>query len=270
MCAIIAQKGKGKNMNDFMKEVVEVGDEICFFEGKNDKPVAYVWTGKVILCKHKIPLGYARVKSVEDRGKFFLITAEHIVKDVYSYIDYEDFMKALPLHGFKIGYDKTFEANHFDEGVKTEHDIFAYNLQNHVVIVANTFTSGDRMIFNSIDVYCPGLNWANYHRNKLFSSGSGTICNFNLVHGYRLEGLLDWVNKQMEGVTAVWPEKEYPSMWTYEEHESYDEEGNWNLGKRSLEKLFDAPIEVLEVVFKDCNWAKDMIHQIVTAYNGVQ
>ena len=256
---------------EMIKEVVEVGDEICFFEGKNNKPVAYIWTGKVILCKHKIPLGYARVKSVEDRGKFFLVTAEHIVKDVYSGIDYEDFLKVLPLHGFKIGYDKTFEADHFDEGVKIEHQVFAYNLQNRVVIVANTFTrENGRMKFNSINTYCPNLGFFKYHRNVHFSNGSADMCCFDLEYGFNHKDLLDWVNKQMEDVIAVWPENDYPSMWDYAQHESFDKDGHWNLGEVNLRKLLDAPMEVLKVVFNGCVWAKKLLNEMTATCNEVQ
>ena len=74
---------------------IEVGSEVCFFEGKKEKPVAYTALGKVILCKHKIPLGYARVTSVEEREKYYLVTAEHIVRDLYSGIDYNDFIQVL-------------------------------------------------------------------------------------------------------------------------------------------------------------------------------
>lgn len=53
-----------------MNKEINVGDEICFFEGKGDKPVAYGTYGKVVLCKHKVPLGYARVLTVEEKENF--------------------------------------------------------------------------------------------------------------------------------------------------------------------------------------------------------
>ena len=253
-----------------MREELMVGDEVVFFEGKKNKPVAYMWDGKVILCKHKIPLGYAKILTVEDKERYYLVTAEHIVKDVYSEIDYDDFIRVLPLHGFKLGYDKTFQANHWDEGIKTEHQIFAYNPENKVVIVANTFTTRGRQKFNTIETYCPGLNIFNYNRNKTVSHGSSLLTVFDLERGYSLSDLLAWVSKQMDGVDSVWPKNEYPSLWTYEDKGSYDDNGNWNLGKSNLKKLLDAPIEVLNVVFKGCNWAESLINEIVTAYNGVQ
>lgn len=256
-----------ENFDATMNEQVNVGDEICFFEGKNENPVAYTWMGKVILCKHKIPLGYARVKTVEDRGRFFLVTAEHIVKDVYSEIDYEDFIKVLPLHGFKIGYDKPFQVEWKGEEPKTEHQIFAYNLTNHVVIVADSFTlPNGRMKFNSIDTYCPGLGFHKYHRNRHFSSGSRDITRFNLEYGFGCKDLLSWVNQQMEGITAVWPKNDYPMLWNYaeardDETVKYDENGDYVFGKLCLRKLLDAPVEVLEKVFDGCEWAKELLEE---------
>lgn len=248
---------------EMMREELMVGDEVVFFEGKNNKPVAYTWFGKVILCKHKIPLGYAKVLTVEDKGNCYLITAEHTVKDVYSGIDYDDFLQALAPHGFVLGFDKIFEADHYGEGIKTEHQIFAFNPKNKVVIVANSFTTGGRQKFNTIEAYCPGLNIFAYHnsRNSLVSHGSALLTVFDLERGYGHSDLLVWVNKQMEGVDSTWPSKEYPSLWTYEDHESYDENGEWNLGKKNLKKLLDAPASAL-LIFEGCNWLNDLVNGV--------
>ena len=90
-------------------EKLEVGDEVLFFEGKKNRNIAYFWDGKVILCKNKISKGYAKITSAEDRGNFFLVTAKHIIKDYYEGISYDEFMKLLPMFGFKIGYNLEFE-----------------------------------------------------------------------------------------------------------------------------------------------------------------
>ncbi len=250
-------------MSEMMEVVLNVGDEVVFFEGRNNKPVAY-WDGKVVLCKHKIPLGYAKVKSVEDKGRCFVVTADHIVKDVYSGIDYEDFLAVLPLHGFKIGFDRPFNHQRNDGSIAVEHQIFAYNEQNKCVIVAETFTWEwtTRIGFNAIDVYCPQLNVFRYNRCGLISNGSGNMTVFNLVQVNNHCGLLNWVNSQMEDIeNPHWPEKEYPSLWNYEDsNDCYDENGEWNLGKKNLKKLLDAPKEAL-LVFSGCNWLNELVNE---------
>lgn len=241
---------------------LNVGDEVVFFEGRNSKPVAY-HEGKVVLCKHKIPFGYAKIKKVEDRGRYFLVTADHIVRDVYTGINYEDFMAVLPLHGFKVGFDKTFAHHRNDDSVTMEHQIFAYNPHNNVVIVAETFTweedeRAERMKFNSINVYCPQINAFQASRCNLFSHGCGNMTVYDLERGYSNSDLLSWINQIMENIdNPIWPAKEYPSLWTYEDNDCTDENGNWDLGTKNLKKLLDAPKEALNC-FKGCNWVNDL------------
>jgi len=241
------------------KEKLEVGTDVCFFEGKKDRAVAYTETGKVILCKHRIPLGYAKIKSVEDRGNYFLVTADHIVKDVYSGIDYDDFIAVLPMHGFRIGFDRTF-THRYDSGNEIqEHQIYAYNLKNNVVIVAETFRweGSTRVGFNTIDVYCPQVSIFDFNRCGYAECGSGNMAVFNLVSRHNGCDLLKWINNIMEDIeNPFWPENDYPSLWTYEDTETTDENGNWNLGERHLPKLLDAP-ESLRI-FKGCKFLEKL------------
>ena len=153
------------------------GTEVIFKEGKNNRPVAFTEEGKVILCKHKIPLGYAKVKTVEDKGTYFLVTADHIdPKDYYYGINYEEFLKVLPLYGFKVGYDIPFKSPY---GEYDERQILAYNLDNHCIIVAETFDNKD--CFNSINLYCPNLSCFEFYSHmEGFTHGSGALSVFNI------------------------------------------------------------------------------------------
>lgn len=237
------------------EDKIEIGSVVCFFEGKNNRPVAYTYMGKVILCKNKISLGYAKINSLEDKDNYFLVTAEHIVKDVYSGIDYDDFIAVLPLHGYKIGFDLTFENNHCDGEMTQEHQIYAYNLKNNVVIVAETFTweKGMRIGFNSIDVYCPQVNILDFIHCGYAECGNGNITVFNLTRRSNRHDLLEWINEIMEDIeNPVWPVNEYPHLWTYADNETTDENGNWNLGERHLQKLLNAP-ESFQI-FKGCKY----------------
>lgn len=244
---------------------IEVGSEICFFEGKKGNPVAHTVLGKVILCKHKMPLGYARVTSVEEREKYYLVTAEHIVRDLYSGINYEEFIQVLPLQGYKIGFDRTFDHDMDEQGIMAEHQIFAYNLQNRVVIVAETFTweKGGRVGFNSIKIYLPGISvFTGYRkRTRLFRSGGASITQLDAGStSYNQDGILEYVNDLMEreGHGNTWPADEYPSMWTYADDDlEYNEDGEWTLGKTTLKRLNLAPRECL-YIFAGCNWLKDL------------
>jgi len=234
---------------------LEVGTNVCFFEGKKDRPVAYTDIGKVILCKHRIPLGYAKIKSVEDKGNYFLVMADHIVKDIYSGIDYDDFIAVLPLHGFKIGFDRTFIHRYNSGNEIQEHQIYAYNLKNNVVIVAETFKWEDsnRVGFNAIDVYCPQVSVFNFNRCGYVELGSKNMTVFNLVRQNNGYDLLKWINNIMKDIkNPFWPEDDYPSLWTYEDTEITDENGNWNLGERHLAKLLDAPESFK--IFKGCKF----------------
>lgn len=61
------------NMHDIRKD-----DIILFVKGNNERPIGYTLSGKVILCKNDITLGYAKVKSVEEREKVILVEAENV------------------------------------------------------------------------------------------------------------------------------------------------------------------------------------------------
>lgn len=140
---------------------VKVGDVINFVEGKKNRQVSFFTNpGKVIICKHKIPIGYAEILSVEEKDKCFLVTAKHTIKDIYYNITYDDFIKTISLFGYRIGFDREFTG---DDGMQ-EHQIFAYNLKTKVVIVAETFNQN---AFNNIEVYLPSISAFNSGLQRL-------------------------------------------------------------------------------------------------------
>lgn len=244
-----------------MNNDIQVGSEICFFEGKDNKLVARDLYGKVILCKHKIPFGYAKVLSVEEREKYYLVTAEHIIKDIYSGINYEEFLQVLPLHGFKLGFDRIFD--HEMDGITLEeHQVFAYHPENKSVLVGETFKweENSRMTFNSLRIYLPGASCVSFQRNRMFYSGSNQISVLDVGSTSRGEiGVLAYVNDMMSRFGGDWPEIEYPNLWTYEksDNKEHDEDGNWILGKWSLQRLKLADPECLKI-FKGCKWLKEL------------
>lgn len=236
-----------KYSDDFEK--VTVGEVVCFFEGKNNKPVAYTPFGKVILCKHRIPLGYAIVKSVEDRGNYFLVTADHTIADIYSGINYEELLEVLPKFGFKIGYDTTFENNHYKH---LEHQIFAYNLEYNVCIVAATFrnSDSDRFGFGSIDVYCPNLKFLEVSSNRFYSHGSGIFTVFDFAIAHSQKDLLQWLLDLMSDIKkergVEWPENETIDLWNYSDS-NYNENGEWDLWDKTINRVLMADSECLQI-----------------------
>lgn len=245
-------------MQDTLNNAIEVNSEVCFFEGKNNKNVAYDAYNKVILCKHKIPIGYARIKTVEEKDNFYLVTAEHITKDLYSDISYEEFLKVLPLHGYKIGFDRIFK-HEADGDTIDEHQIFAYNPKNKAVIVGETFhwdKNDTRNSFNDIKIYLPGVNCFDVSRSRMFDKGSSNISVFDAGStSYGECDILARMNNLVENYGGNWPIDEYPCLWTYEQDDNveYDKDGNWILGTWSLQRLKLADPECLKI-FEGCTW----------------
>lgn len=65
------------------KTNLKVGDIVCFFEGKDSRNISHDEDGRVILCIHHIPLGYAKIKKIISvRERVVLVKAEHTVKDI--------------------------------------------------------------------------------------------------------------------------------------------------------------------------------------------
>lgn len=236
-------------------ETLKVGDEVLFFEGKKNRNIAYFWDGKVILCKNKISKGYARVTSVEDRGNFFLVTAEHIIKDYYEDISYDEFMKLLPMFGFKIGYNLEFENPHTKEDGThpMENQIFAYNLDLGMIIVAETWRLWGEETFNSINVYCPHMD-AFKHPVGFFCGNVNmsqlNLCSIDKPIENILKNICKTQKENVEYASCLWPLGETPFLWHYaDDRETCDENGTWNLWERTISRilLVDKEIDSLFV-----------------------
>lgn len=227
---------------------IRVGTEVCFFKGKGGRPVAYSDTGKVILCKNKIRTGYARLKTIEEKDRCFLVNADHIVKDIYSGIDYDDFIKVLPLHGYKIGFDHKFKDN--TTGTMESH-IYAYNLKTGVVILAETYTPHKIQIFNSIYVYLPNVSCHYFIRDPLFVSGNSTMTKLDLANAYQRYNLLTYIDLILSrhGSINTWPKDASLLLYNYSERKT----NNINY----YERLLEAPESLC--LFKNCDFLKEIM-----------
>lgn len=237
---------------------VERNDIILFTQGRDGKPVAYDSTGKVILCKHAIDIGYARVTSVEERSNVFLITAEpEYGYDYYEDIEYAEFKEVLKRFGFKIGFERPFKYQFNEsEPARNETQLFAYNTTNNCVIVAVTYRG---FHFNGIDLYCPGIRAIDNLKLIGFSFGCDNITGFDLccVRGQATKNLISRYMSRVEHDQIEngkeWPISVMPSTWTYADNEIdfRDEDDNWALGKNTLSRLAAAPKEATDI-FKNC------------------
>lgn len=241
--------------------MLKVNDTVIFKKGYNEKMIAYTTEGKIIICKHHIPSGYAIIKTIEDKGNCFIVTAEHIIKDYYYDINYEEFLQVLPLHGFKIGYDIPF---HYDSMNTDERQIFAYNLDNHCVIVAETIDN--KSCFNSIELYCPNIDDKDVQfKVKGLSIGSSKMCIFNLVNSFE-SGSLEYFNNYMKSIKEnhgiEWDENEYVRLYHYvdadDENKKYDKDGNFAIWENTIDRLLLVNKEV-DVIFKNSKRMKSVL-----------
>ena len=241
-------------MRDIRKD-----DIILFVKGNNERPIGYTLSGKVILCKNDIALGYAKVKLVEERKKVILVEAENVLYDYYNGMNYNDFLKLLQIFNFKIGYDLPFIYHSYegrDENGnkiyvdKNEHQIFAYNLDYNVVIVAETWNNSNT--FNSIEIYCPNING---HKigDIMLRSGTSKMALFDITFYVYHIPPLHYIMKKMQMVSKEWPKNESICLWHYA-----DERDENNLWDKTIDRIFLAPAEVDEI-FKNCERMKPIL-----------
>lgn len=198
------------------KENCKVNDIFLIRPGKDDKLITYTELGKVIIPVNKINKGYAKVTEiVKIAEKYILVKMENVIKDYYDKIPYEEFKKVLKINGFKIGFDRPFETQ-YEYGI--EHQILAYNLNNGIIIVAETFYGSKT--FNSIEVYCPNVNGLGL-RNPLMSSGSYNMTKLNLCRGTNFEFPLQKINKMVKD--KIWNSDNDIQLWTYADTDNYTE-----------------------------------------------
>lgn len=254
---------------------LQVGDKVLAQHGKYNRMVAYTDTGKVILLNgDNIKEGYVELLTIEERDNCIIADAKNVIYDTYSNIDYKTFLQVLPVCNFKIGYDIRFTKSDNDcESVGIEHQIFAYNMETGIIIVAETFD--ECKVFNAINVYIPNVNGLVLSSNRMkgFISGSFDMAEFNIANTsvMTLRKLLNFAEhnqKETNGVKNRWGIACTPSLWTSSDLlEDYSKEeyesmygglhpfGLWNatigrilLVDREIEDLFTN--EAMKAVFK--------------------
>ena len=152
---------------------------VRFREGKKKNIIGHREDGKIILSRNDVKPGYYRLHNEEEKERVILTDAERVPYDYFPEISYEEFLKVLEYNGFKIGFIEDFKYNYSDDRITNEHMIFAYDMETHMVIVAETFDNGN--CFNSIEVYCPGMNcYDGAMRHRLFRHGSSLGTTFSL------------------------------------------------------------------------------------------
>lgn len=157
-----------------------VGDIVLFKEttrtlksGKKVKSsIAYDDNGIVVFCKHPIKNVYARVKSIEDRGNYYLVTAENIVYDLYRNMPYNELLKVLDYQGYKIGFTYDNIGGKF---------IFAYHPLNNSCLQISSWEN----TLSEIKMYCPGVRGNDISvKHKYFYASGGNYVVFlsNFYH----------------------------------------------------------------------------------------
>jgi hypothetical protein len=232
--------------------MLNIGDIVCFKEGKNDRNVAYTKEGKVILCSHKIPVGHAKIVSVVEKPKYYIVKAQHVTYDYYKGMSYYEFLELMNTLGFKIGFDMPFVyqmhagCGHFIP--KDEHEIFAYNLDLNMVIVACTYENSST--FYQVRVYCPGLDPDEYCGQGLYASGRQNVTKFDLTfrHGSTtpLHNMIRLVQKAKDDnpESIVWGENTFVELWNCSEEFT-------NAWSKTIDRILLAPAEV-DTIFEKC------------------
>lgn len=243
-------------MYNYFKSVVDVGDVLFFKAGRDDKMISNTVDGKVVLCTNKIEVGYARVLTVDERKTCVLVTAEHVVKDMYENMTYAEFVDVLKLNGFKIGFEEPF-TRHTAKRDVGERLLYAYK-SNGVVVVAQTFTlTLDMVVFEPrlglVTVYCPELSvhgiYGSLEKFVKVTLSSADMTVFELDGGAALKAfsrIMRLVNR-MDG-NLLWPKDACPCLLAKEE------EGDKR--SKSIERLASVPESLL--IYKGCEFLKEI------------
>lgn len=240
------------------KDVVGVGDIMFFNAGNDNRMISHTVDGKVVICKNKLEEGYARVLTVDERKTCFLVTAEHVVKEMYENMKYLEFVEVLKLYGFKIGFEEPFTRKTLNRDVG-ERLLYAYK-PNGMVVVAQTFTlTLDTVVFEPrlewVTVYCPNLS-VHGVSDKLYkfvnqtrSTNDMTI--FELADDTDLNAfssimrLMDRINRQL-----LWPVDEYPWLTARGSEDDLDERST------SIERLASVPESLM--IYKGCRFLEEI------------
>lgn len=239
-----------------IKTNLSIGDTILLVNGKNNRVIGHTMVGKIILPVNEVKAGYAKVLSVQEKEKCVLCELQNVIQDYYYGITYEEFLKVLGLHGYKIGFDIPFQSPH---GYGEEREIFAYNLDINTIIVAETFYG--KKSFNSIKVYCPNMNSLKFRWN-IFQHGGGSMSVLDLcIETGSQANLLEKINEKMLKIKkdkgVEWNGNDIPALWNYSDPR-YDENGVWNLWESTIDRILLADKEV-DVIFKKCKMMEHVL-----------
>lgn len=109
----------------------------------------------------------------------------------------------LKYNNFKIGFIDDF---HYECGnyAGDDHFIFAYDMETHIVITADTWDSGK--CFNSVNIYCPGMDYYNLRNKQLIllsNYGSGVLSCFTPIYKDIYDknlGVIHYLKNEMKSI----------------------------------------------------------------------
>lgn len=163
-------------------ELLTDGNVVRFSKEKKKNFAGYSYDGKTILSREVVDSeGYYKLHDVEELDNAIIADTERVPYDYFPNITYAEFLEVLKYNGFKIGFIEEFKNKYNDCGGK-DYLVFAYDMETHMVIVAESWNSGECL--NTIKVYCPGMNCFENDRtkNKLFIQGDSNVSVFNLTY----------------------------------------------------------------------------------------
>ena len=162
------------------------------------------------------------------------------------------------MFGFKIGYNLEFENPYTKEDGThpIENQIFAYNLELGMIIVAETWRLWDEDTFNSIDVYCPHMNGIKHPIG--FYCGNVNMSKLNLCSiDKQIENILKNICKSqkenVEYANNLWPMDEVPFLWNYSELNN-----GGNLWERTITRILLVDKEI-DSLFVNVNSMKPIL-----------
>lgn len=235
----------------------KVGDIFLLKKGRDDKLITSDKIGKIIIPVNNLKIGYAKITKILKRAeRYTLVEMENVISDYYEGINYEEFLKVLKFNKFKIGFDRPFE---YEDGI--EHQILAYNLDNGIVIIAETFYQCK--IFNSIDVYAPNVNMLTFTKCPMLSMISSTMAVFDLCRNHKFDFPLQKIMELIKD--KKWNERENISLWTYADKEeetikNTEYIGGSDLWKNTIDRILLADKDI-EQILGNCKHLKQVFNK---------
>lgn len=197
----------------------EVNNIVRFIKGKKGT-IGYNENGKIILSRKNVSIGYYKLSNIIEKEKVILADTERIPYDIFPTITYNEFLNVLKYNGFSIGFIEDFCYTCGDY-TSNEHLIFAYDIETHIIIVAETW-AGEKS-FNTIDIYCPGMSI--FHINPalklpfcgnasmtIFRINDNDIWNKNLGIIHLMKNNMRYIVENQKNIY-----KDTISLWNYSE-----------------------------------------------------